>query len=191
MAKTQSQDAARRRTNSNLGVYDIKTYPTPTNLGQTWSPSFEISLHFPWNPTHSRLPFISSTQPYGIRTTSQQSPCCFSQTLRSAAPLANLKPDIPNLPATSISFTRLLVHTIARFSTWWQKAISVLRECAFQELTVETSLVLSQQGRGSNGLVQHSLPSATGWSLTSGFSAMCMDFYSSCSASPIQSGIPT
>lgn len=114
---------------------------------------------------------------YGTSTTSRPFQRCFSQTSRSEDLSVNVKPDIPSLLSTSISYIRPLVLTNVTFLTWLRKTTSVLPECVFQEYTVATFLASNQPGKRSSGLVPRSFRSGTDGSLTYGFSAMCMACY--------------
>lgn len=134
----------------------------------------EISRFAPWSILPSRLLFKNSMPMYGTSTTSRQFQRCFSQTSRSGDLSVNVKPDIPSLLSTSISYIRPLALTNVTFLTWLQKTTSVLPECGFQEYTAATFLASNQLGKRSSGRAQRSFRSGTDGSLTYGSSVTCM-----------------
>lgn len=138
----------------------------------------EIFRCAPWSMLPSRRLFKNSMLMYGTSTTSRPFPRCFSQTSRSEDLSVNVKPGIPSLLSTSISYIRPLALTNVTFLTWLQKTSSVLPECGFQEYTAATFLASNQLRKSSSGRAQRSFPSGTDGSLTYGSSAMCMACYS-------------
>ena len=121
--------------------------PIFAGSGAKLIPPHKTPRYLLWNSLRSSLLFISSTMTCGTSMTRQPFPRCYNQISRSGGLSVRVRRDIPSLPITSISCIKPLGHTNATFSTWLPKAISVLRECAFREHTVETSLPSSQQGR--------------------------------------------